>query len=138
VYGDGLNERDWIFVEDHCRALDRVLESGRRGEIYNIGFGRPVTNLEIVRSLLRLLHHSDDAIEFVKDRPGHDRRYALDTRKIQRELSWAPTVALADGLKLTVEWYRAHSAWLERVRDGEYHSYYDRVYTRRTDFLAGP
>ena len=137
VYGDGLNERDWIFVEDHCRALDRVLESGRLGEVYNIGFGRPVTNLEIVRSLLRLLDRSDDAIEFVKDRPGHDRRYALDTGKIQRELGWAPTVALEDGLKLTVEWYRTHSAWMERVRGGEYHSYYDQVYTRRADFLAG-
>jgi dTDP-glucose 4,6-dehydratase len=136
VYGDGLNERDWIFVEDHCRALDRVLESGRPGEVYNIGFGQPVTNLEIVRSLLRLLHQTEDAIEFVKDRPGHDRRYALDTGKIRRELAWAPAVAPEDGLKLTVEWYRTHFGWMERVRDGEYHHYYDRVYTRRADFLA--
>jgi dTDP-glucose 4,6-dehydratase len=87
--------------------------------------------------LLRLLGQSDDAIEFVKDRPGHDRRYALDTGKIRRELGWAPTVALEDGLKLTVEWYRTHSGWMERVRGGEYHTYYDRVYTRRADFLAG-
>jgi dTDP-glucose 4,6-dehydratase len=137
VYGDGLNERDWIFVEDHCRALDRVLESGRPGEVYNIGFGQPVTNLEIVRGLLRLLHQSEDAIEFVKDRPGHDRRYALDTEKIRRQLGWVPTVALEDGLKLTVEWYREHSAWMERVRGGEYNTYYERVYARRADFLAG-
>ena len=137
VYGDGLNERDWLFVEDHCRALDRVLESGRPGEVYNIGFGEPVTNLEIVRSLLRLLRQNEDAIEFVKDRPGHDRRYALDTGKIRRELGWVPAVTLEEGLKSTLDWYRTHSAWMARVRGGEYHSYYERLYTRRADFLAG-
>jgi dTDP-glucose 4,6-dehydratase len=136
LYGDGLNERDWIFVEDHCRALDRVLESGRPGEIYNIGFGHPVTNLEIIRSLLRLLDRSEDLIEFVKDRPGHDRRYALDTTKIRRELGWKPVVSLGEGLRSTVEWYRAHTAWMERVRKGEYESYYEKVYTHRADFLA--
>jgi dTDP-glucose 4,6-dehydratase len=136
VYGDGLNERDWIFVEDHCRALDCVLKSGRPGEIYNIGFGQPVTNLEIVRGLLRLLGKDDSAIEFVKDRPGHDRRYALDTGKIRRELGWTPSVGLEDGLKLTVDWYRRNRSWMERVRNGEYHKYYERVYTRRADFLA--
>ena len=136
VYGDGLNERDWIFVEDHCRALDRVLDSGRPGEIYNIGFGRPVANVEIVRGLLRLLNQDDDAIEFVKDRPGHDRRYALDTQKIRSELGWTPEVTLEDGLKLTVEWYLQNAGWLTRVRDGEYRTYYDKIYTRRADFLA--
>ena len=136
VYGDGLNERDWIFVEDHCRALDRVLESGRPGETYNIGFGEPVTNLEIVSSLLRLLHRSEDLIEFVKDRPGHDRRYALDTTKISSELGWQPAVGLDEGLQYTVDWYRAHSGWMERVRGGDYRSYYETVYTRRDDFLA--
>ena len=136
VYGDGLNERDWIFVEDHCRALDRVLDAGRPGETYNIGFGEPVTNLEIISSLLSLLDCSGDLIEFVKDRPGHDRRYALDTAKIRRELGWEPTVGLREGLKSTVEWYRAHSGWMERVRDGEYQSYYRQVYTHRADFLA--
>ena len=137
VYGDGLNERDWLFVEDHCRALERALESGRPGEVYNIGFGKPVTNLEIVRRLLRLLRQGEEAIEFVKDRPGHDRRYALDTGKIRHELGWAPAVTLEDGLKSTVEWYRTHSAWMARVRGGEYHSYYERLYTRRADFLTG-
>jgi dTDP-glucose 4,6-dehydratase len=136
VYGDGLNERDWIFVEDHCRALDRVLEAGRPGEIYNIGFGEPVTNLEIIRSLLSLLDCSEDLIEFVKDRPGHDRRYALDTGKIRRELGWEPAVGIVEGLQLTVEWYRAHAGWMERVRGGEYQSYYRQVYTHRADFLA--
>ena len=136
VYGDGLNERDWIFVEDHCRALDRVLECGRPGEIYNIGFGQPVTNLDIVRSLLPLLDRSQDLIEFVKDRPGHDRRYALDTGKIRDELGWQPRVRLEEGLKSTVEWYRSHSDWMEGVRGGDYRTYYERFYTRRADFLA--
>lgn len=137
VYGDGLNERDWIFVEDHCRALDCILESGRPGEVYNIGFGQPVTNLEIVRTLVRLLDRSEDLIEFVKDRPGHDRRYALDTRKIRGELGWTPRVGIEEGLKSTVEWYRTHSEWMEKVRGGEYRTYYDKAYTRRTEFLAG-
>jgi dTDP-glucose 4,6-dehydratase len=136
VYGDGLNERDWIFVEDHCRALDRVLASGRPGEIYNIGFGQPLTNIEIIRSLLRLLDCSEDLIDFVKDRPGHDRRYALDTTKIRGELGWQPSVDLREGLRSTVEWYRAHSEWMQRVRGGDYQSYYETVYTHRSEFLA--
>jgi dTDP-glucose 4,6-dehydratase len=136
VYGDGLNERDWIFVEDHCRALDRILESGRPGEVYNIGYGQPISNLEIVRALLRLLDRSEDLIEFVTDRPGHDRRYALDTSKLRSELGWEPRVGLAEGLKSTVEWYRVHSEWMQRVRDGEYQTYYEKVYTRRAEFLA--
>jgi dTDP-glucose 4,6-dehydratase len=136
VYGDGLHERDWIFVGDHCRALDRALESGRPGEIYNIGFGKPLTNLEIVRSLLRLLRRSEDLIEFVRDRPGHDRRYALDTTKISSELGWQPAVGLKEGLQYTVDWYRAHSGWMQRVRGGDYRSYYETVYTRRDEFLA--
>jgi dTDP-glucose 4,6-dehydratase len=136
VYGDGLNERDWIYVEDHCRALDRVLESGRPGETYNIGFGQPVTNLEIVRSLLQLLDRSEDLIEFVQDRPGHDRRYALDTRKIRRDLGWEPAVGPHEGLRATVQWYREHSGWMERVRGRDYRAYYETVYTHRDEFLA--
>ncbi|HEY6272825.1 MAG TPA: dTDP-glucose 4,6-dehydratase [Terriglobales bacterium] len=136
VYGDGANERDWIFVEDHCRALDRVLESGRPGEVYNIGFGQPTANLEIVRCLLNLLGRSTDLIEFVKDRPGHDRRYALGTGKIRAELGWEPLVGLAEGLKRTVEWYRTHPDWMLKVRGEGYRAYYDKVYTRRAEFLA--
>lgn len=136
VYGDGLNERDWIFVEDHCEALDRVLDGGRPGEVYNIGFGQPVANLQIIRSLLHLLDRPESLIEFVKDRPGHDRRYALDTTKIQEELDWSPTVGIEEGLKRTVEWYRAHMAWTASTRSGEYQAYYDKHYTRRGDFLT--
>ena len=136
VYGDGLNERDWIFVEDHCRALDRVLEAGRPGEVYNIGYGQPVANLEIVRKVLGLLNRSEDLIEYVKDRPGHDRRYALGTDKIQRELGWTPRIDLDEGLKQTVAWYRVNSGWMGRVRGGDYQAYYEKHYTRRGETLA--
>jgi len=136
VYGDGLNERDWVFVQDHCRAIDQVLHSGRPGEIYHIGFGRPVTNLEVVRSLLRILGKSEDLIEFVADRPGHDRRYALETSKIERELGWRPEVSLEAGLVQTVEWYRAHAEWVRKAKSGEYRAYYEKFYVNRNASLA--
>jgi dTDP-glucose 4,6-dehydratase len=136
VYGDGLNERDWVFVEDNCRAIDQVLHSGRPGEIYHIGFGRPVTNLEVVRSLLRILGKSEDLIEFVADRPGHDRRYALETSKIERELGWRPEVSLEMGLVRTVEWYRAHAEWVRKAKSGEYRAYYEKFYVNRSASLA--
>jgi len=136
VYGDGLNERDWIFVEDHCRALGAVLEKGRIGEIYNIGSGRPVPNIGIVRSLLKLLNAPDGLIEFVQDRPGHDRRYALDDSKIRRELGWESRVELDAGLKHTVDWYRTHSAWVQEAKSGEYQAYYEKFYVKRRATLA--
>lgn len=136
VYGDGLNERDWIFVEDHCRALDLVLEAGRPGEVYNIGGGEPVTNLAVVRRLLRALGRPESLIEFVVDRPGHDRRYALDDRKIRRELGWAPEVDLDSGINRTVEWYRSHSDWVKKTRSGEYRLYYEKHYHNRGASLA--
>lgn len=136
VYGDGMNERDWIFVEDHCRALDRVLRAGRPGEIYNIGYGTPVANLVIVRKLLQILGKADDLIDFVEDRPGHDRRYALDTRKIFRELGWEPAVGLEDGLTRTVEWYLAHPEWVKKTKSGEYLDYYEKYYVKRGSSLA--
>lgn len=136
VYGDGLNERDWIFVDDHCRALDAVLEKGRIGEIYNIGSGRPVPNIGIVRSLLKLLNAPDGLIEFVQDRPGHDRRYALDDSKIRRELGWESQVDLDAGLKHTVDWYRAHSDWVQEAKSGEYQAYYEKFYVKRRATLA--
>ena len=136
VYGDGLNERDWIFVDDHCRALDAVLEKGRIGEIYNIGSGRPVPNIGIVRSLLKLLNAPDGLIEFVQDRPGHDRRYALDDSKIRRELGWESRVELDAGLKHTVDWYRTHSDWVQEAKNGEYQAYYEKFYVKRRATLA--
>jgi dTDP-glucose 4,6-dehydratase len=136
IYGDGLNERDWIFVEDHCAALDRVLRAGRPGEIYNIGSGQPITNLEIVKHLLRILHKSDSQIEFVVDRPGHDRRYALDTRKILSEVHWKATIGLPEGLLRTAEWYRGNPEWVRKTKSGEYLTYYERFYSNRRASLA--
>lgn len=136
VYGDGLNERDWIFVDDHCRALERVLESGEPGEIYNIGAGEPVPNLEVVRRLLGILNKGEDLIEFVIDRPGHDRRYGLDTGKIARELGWRPKVSLDEGLNRTIEWYRGHPDWVRNTRSGEYRSFYEKYYQNRRASLA--
>ena len=136
VYGDGLNERDWIYVEDHCRALDEVLRSGQPGEVYNIGLGRSVTNLTVVRELLRILGCSEDRIEFVRDRPGHDRRYALDTRKLHTHLGWSPKVSLQEGLVRTVEWYRSNPNWVRKTKSGEYQTYYERFYANRDRTLS--
>lgn len=136
VYGDGLNERDWVHVEDHCRALDRVLHAGGIGETYNIGSGEPVTNLDIVRRLLRILNQPEDLMEFVLDRPGHDRRYALDTSKIRQELGWEPSISLEAGLARTVEWYRAHPDWVKKTKSGEYRAYYEKFYVNRRTSLA--
>lgn len=136
VYGDGLNERDWIYVEDHCRALDRILADGRAGEVYNIGCGRPVQNLEIVRRLLKVLRKPDDLIEFVSDRPGHDRRYALEIGKVSQELAWQPAVGLDEGLRRTVAWYQNNPNWVAKTRSGEYRTYYEKLYDRRNSTLA--
>ncbi|HEV2305305.1 MAG TPA: dTDP-glucose 4,6-dehydratase [Candidatus Acidoferrales bacterium] len=136
VYGDGLNERDWIFVEDHCRALDAVLQKGCLGEIYNIGSGRPVPNIGIVRKLLTVLSAPDGLIEFVQDRPGHDRRYALDDSKIRSELGWEPRVDFETGLQHTVDWYRSHGDWMRQATSGEYQEYYDKFYVKRRATLA--
>jgi len=136
VYGDGLNERDWIFVDDHCRALDQVLRSGQPGETYNIGFGKAIPNLEIVRRLLQIMGKSEELIEFVADRPGHDRRYALDTGKICGALGWRPRVGLDEGLRRTVEWYQTHPDWVKKAKNGEYRSFYKKFYTQRRTTLA--
>lgn len=136
VYGDGLNERDWIYVEDHCAALDLVLHSGRPGEIYNIGYGRPMTNLGIIRMLLRILGKPEELIEFVPDRPGHDRRYALNAGKIQRELGWSPSVNVEQGLACTLEWYQTHADWVSKAKSGGYRTYYERFYENRRTTLA--
>lgn len=136
VYGDGLNERDWIFVSDHCRALDRVLHSGRPGEVYNIASERTYSNLVIIKRLLALLEKSEELIEYVADRPGHDRRYALDISKISSELGWTPSVSLDEGLRETVDWYLTHPEWVEKTKSGEYRSYYEKHYLNRQETLA--
>lgn len=128
VYGDGLNVRDWIFVLDHCRALELVLEKGKAGEVYNLGGGAQKTNLEVVRTLLNALGLDDSLISFVPDRPGHDRRYAIDCSKARRELGWEPATGFEDGIRRTIEWYRSHSRWWERTKSGQYREYYDSMY----------
>jgi len=131
VYGDGLNVRDWIHVEDHCRALDLVIQRGKQGEIYNIGADNERTNLEMVRRILDIVEKPPSLITFVSDRPGHDRRYALDTTKIRRELGWEPKHSFEEALKRTVEWYIKNEPWWRRVKSGEYLEYYKKVYLER-------
>jgi dTDP-glucose 4,6-dehydratase len=128
VYGDGLNVRDWIYVDDHCRAILRVLEKGRSGEVYNIGARNERRNIEIVKSVLDALGKPQSLIRFVKDRPGHDRRYAIDPTRIETDLGWRPLETWETGLQKTIEWYQSNSAWLERVRSGAYQDYYARQY----------
>ncbi|MGE5507729.1 MAG: dTDP-glucose 4,6-dehydratase [Chitinophagales bacterium] len=131
VYGDGLNVRDWIHVADHCRAIDVALTRGKAGEVYNIGAGEEHTNLELVRSILRLLGKPETLIKYVKDRPGHDRRYAIDPAKARRELGWAPQVDFARGLADTVNWYVTNRAWWEKIKSGAYRDYYAAMYGAR-------
>jgi dTDP-glucose 4,6-dehydratase len=136
IYGDGLNVRDWIHVQDHCEALERILHRGREGEVYNIGARREATNLEIVRNVIRLLGKDERLITFVKDRPGHDRRYAIDPTKLEDELGWKARIPFEEGMRQTVEWYCRNSAWIARVRSGEYQSYYSRMYDNRQRTLS--
>jgi dTDP-glucose 4,6-dehydratase len=131
VYGDGQQVRDWIHVEDHCRALLAALEKGRKGEVYNVGSDNEWPNLQIVTRLLGILGKGTELIEYVKDRPGHDRRYAIDARKVKSELGWAPRIPFAEGLSQTVEWYVKNRGWWERVRSGAYRTYYERNYGSR-------
>jgi dTDP-glucose 4,6-dehydratase len=131
VYGKGENVRDWLYVEDHCRAIDLILHKGREGEVYNIGGHNERTNLQVVKTILRELGKPESLIQFVADRPGHDRRYAIDPTKIQKELGWEPTTAFDDGIKRTIEWYLKNKPWWEHILKGEYQDYYDRMYARR-------
>ncbi|MBK6897832.1 MAG: dTDP-glucose 4,6-dehydratase [bacterium] len=128
VYGDGRNVRDWLYVRDHCEAVDAVLRRGRPGEVYNVGGNNEMQNIQIVRLLLELLGLDESRITFVKDRPGHDRRYAIDATRIRDELGWAPRHRFREGIRATVDWYLANRAWWEKVRSGAYREYYDRLY----------
>ncbi len=128
VYGDGQNVRDWIHVRDHCAGIHAVWRRGRVGEVYNIGGRSERTNLQLTHALLEALDKPASLIRYVPDRPGHDRRYAIDCDKIERELNWRPTVVFEDGLRETIAWYRAHGDWIAAIRTGEYLKYYERQY----------
>lgn len=131
VYGDGMQVRDWLFVDDHCRGILAVLQKGRDGEIYNIGGNRSLPNLEVVRKVLALTGRSEDLIRYVTDRPGHDRRYALSSEKLMKETGWRPQIDFEHGLAKTIDWYRDNSAWVGRVRSGAYREYYEKNYAGR-------
>ena len=136
IYGDGLQERDWLFVEDYCRAISVTLEKGRPGEVYNVSAGRPLPNLYIVRTILKHLGKPESLMKLVSDRPGHDRRYALDISKLRRELGWKPLIPFEEGIERTMDWYRANVRWLEHARSGEYRNYYERHYTHRAETFS--
>ncbi len=138
VYGDGGNVRDWIHVEDHCEALMAVLERGRPGAVYNIGGGNERTNLEVVRLILAALGKPESLIRFVADRPGHDRRYAIDDTLVRSELGVEPAVPFAAGIAATIAWYRGHRSWLDEIRSGAYRDYYERMYGARPDAASRP
>ncbi len=131
VYGEGLNVRDWLYVEDHCEAILLILEKGRVGEVYNIGGHNEQTNIDIVKIILSELGKPESLITHVADRKGHDRRYAIDPAKICRELGWLPKTKFADGIKVTIRWYLENRAWMDEVTSGEYVQYYDRMYGKR-------
>jgi len=140
VYGDGRNVRDWLYVEDHCAAILAVLQGGRPGETYNVGGNNEKQNIEVVETICDLLDRKvgeradgprRNLVRFVKDRPGHDRRYAIDAGKIRRELGWAPAVTFEEGISRTIDWYLEHSEWLAKVVDGSYRDYYARMYQGR-------
>lgn len=131
IYGDGMHVRDWIYVEDHCRALDVVLHHGKEGEVYNIGGRSELPNLFVAKTILDKLGKPHSLIRFVKDRPGHDRRYAMDFSKIERELGWKPLVSFDEGISRTIHWYKTNEDWWRRVKTGEYLEYYERMYKNR-------
>jgi len=135
IYGDGKQQRDWLHVEDNCRGVLAVLEKGRVGECYNIGGLDVVENLTIARRLLHLTGKTESLLSYVKDRPGHDRRYALTCDKMEKHLNWKPQISLEDGLRQTIDWYKTNSAWMAGVRAGDYLSYYDKYYVNRDSSL---
>ena len=131
VYGEGLNVRDWLYVEDHCRAIDMIIHKGRVGEVYNIGGHNERTNLQVVKTVLKELGKSEDLITYVTDRPGHDRRYAIDPAKIHAELGWEPLTLFDEGIKKTVKWYLENREWWEHIISGDYQQYYEKMYKNR-------
>lgn len=128
VYGDGLNVRDWLYVEDHCRAIDLIIHEGRIGEVYNVGGHNEMANIDIVKIILKELGKPESLIKFVADRKGHDMRYAIDPTKIHKELGWLPETMFADGIKKTIKWYLDNKKWWQDIISGEYQNYYDKMY----------
>lgn len=131
VYGDGLNVRDWLYVRDHASAIDRIIRNGQEGEIYNVGGHNERANIDVVKAILKVLGKGEDAIEYVTDRKGHDRRYAIDPAKIKRELGWEPETPFDEGIKITIDWYLKHRKWWEDIVSGDYADYYERMYKNR-------
>lgn len=129
VYGDGMQIRDWLHVKDHCSAIDTVLHKGRIGQVYNIGGNNEKANIEIVKLIISNFNKNEELIEYVADRPGHDRRYAIDNTKITTELGWKPSYTFEEGIKETIEWYVNNAEWLEKIVTGEYEKYYDKMYS---------
>jgi len=136
VYGKGANVRDWIHVNDHCSALEAVLQRGREGEVYNIGGGCEMRNLDVAKLILKALGRGEELIKFVTDRPGHDLRYAIDCEKLARELGWTPQVKFDKGLAETIAWYHDNQAWLDDVRSGQYRDYFQKHYVQREKTFA--
>ena len=131
VYGEGLNVRDWLYVEDHCRAIDLIVRKGREGEVYNIGGHNEMRNIDIVKLICQALGKPESLITYVTDRKGHDMRYAIDPAKIHGELGWLPTTMFADGIKKTIQWYLDNRGWWESIISGEYQDYYEKMYGNR-------
>lgn len=131
VYGKGENVRDWLYVEDHCHAIDLIIRNGRVGEVYNIGGHNERTNLQVVKTIIKELGKSEDLIQYVTDRAGHDMRYAIDPTKISNELGWEPTTTFDDGIKRTIKWYLENKEWWENIISGEYQNYYSKMYDNR-------
>ena len=131
IYGDGLQVRDWLYVDDHCRAIQAVLERGREGQIYNIGGSCALPNCEVVRRILAATGKPESLMTRVTDRPGHDRRYAITSDKISRETGWSAETGFDEGLASTIDWYQQHPEWVRRVKSGEYKSYYEKNYSGR-------
>ncbi len=131
VYGEGLNVRDWLYVEDHCKAIDLIVHKGRIGEVYNVGGHNEMKNIDIVKLIIKELGKSEDLITYVTDRKGHDLRYAIDPTKIHNELGWLPETKFADGIKKTIKWYLENRIWWEEIISGEYQNYYDKMYSNR-------
>jgi dTDP-glucose 4,6-dehydratase len=131
VYGDGMQIRDWLYVDDHCRAIRAVLDKGRAGQVYNIGGSRALPNIEVVQRILAATGHDETLIKYVADRPGHDRRYAITSEKVERETGWKPQVEFEAGLAETVRWYKENAAWIANVRSGAYRDFYEKNYGAR-------